>query len=535
MTSMNRRSFVKASLTLSAAPALTSSLAAPSLAQSGGAKVLKFVPQTALTILDPSFTAAAVTSQHGYHVFDTLYGLDSNLKVRPQMAAGHEVSEDGLTWVITLRDGLRFHDGEPVRARDCVASIRRWMARDVFAKDFAKTMDAVEAPEDRKLRIKLKRPFPLLPLAFAKIAPTVLFIMPERLANIEPSRQISEIIGSGPYRFVADELVVGSRVVYQKFDKYVPREEAAEGTSGGKVAYFDRIEWAVMPDASTAAAALQAGEIDWWDQVHPDLAPLLKGNKDIEVRRLDPYGFIPYMRFNSTIAPFNNPALRNALTGIVDQQDYMASITGGDASMYTECHSFFPCGTPYGRPSVTDPLAKVDFEAVKQRLKAAGYNGEKVVIVNPADFPTLAPLGQITHELLKKVGMNVEIVETDWGSVLARVQSREIVEKGGWNIYHSWWGGLNVIYPPTNAALRGLGKSGWTGWYESAEMEALNSGWLDSSSDADRLTIASQMQALAFRDTPSIPLGQFYMDTAYRRSLTGIIGPRPVPWNVRRV
>lgn len=510
-------------------------ISTPALAQWDRSKTLKFVPQAALTTLDPSFSTAAVTAQHGYHVYDTLYGLDADLKVRPQMAEGHDVSANGLEWTIKLREGLFFHDGEPVRAQDCAASIRRWISKDAFAKDFARSLDSVDASADRTLRIRLKKPFPLLPLAFAKIAPTVLFIMPERLANTDPARQVPEMIGSGPYRFAADEFVLGSKAVYKKFDKYLPRQEAPEGTSGGKVAHFERVEWHILPDPSTAGAALQAGEVDWWDQVHADLAPLLKSNRNIEIRRLDNYGFIPFLRFNSTIPPFNNPAIRRAIVGMVNQSEYMAAITGGDTSLFTECHSYFPCGTEYGQASKPDPMASVNFDAVKAQIKAAGYQGEKVIVVNPADFPTLGPLGQVTHELLKKVGMNADIIEADWGSVLARVQNRETVDKGGWNVYHSWWGGLSCVYPPSNAAIRGLGRAGWSGWYESAEMEALNSKWLGSVSDADRLQIVVEMQQLAFKDAPSIPLGQFYMNTGYRRSLTGIIGPRPVPWNVRRV
>lgn len=532
---VNRRQFLAASLAATAAvPAMSLPLARPALAQSDPSRTLKFVPHASLSIMDPGFSAAGVTTQHGFHIFDTLYGLDANLRPRPQMAEGHVESDDGRTWDITLREGLRFHDGEPVRAQDCIASLKRWMSRDVFAKDIAGMLDTMEAPEDRKLRIKLRQRLPILPLALGRLSPFVPFIMPERLANTEATTQITEMIGSGPYRFVADEHVVGSRVVYSKFDQYIPRQEAPEGTTGGKVAHFDRIEWQIIPDAATAAAALQAGEVDWWDQVHPDLAPLLAGNSDIEVRRLDPYGYMPLLRFNSTIPPFDNPAMRRALIRMIDQTEYLSAITGGNPSQFQTCHAFFPCGTEYGTPLASDPLAEPDFDAVKRDLAEAGYRGEKVVIVNPSDFPTIAPLGEITFELLKKAGVNVEMVSTDWGGALARVQNRETVEKGGWNIYHSWWGGLAVSFPPVNTMIRGLGAKGWTGWYESADMEAMNSAWLLAESETDRIRIAAQMQELAFREMPSIPLGQFFIDTAHRKSITGLVAPRCVPWNVRR-
>ncbi|MGO4740320.1 ABC transporter substrate-binding protein [Bosea sp. 2KB_26] len=524
----DRRSFV--------AGALASALPMPALAQSARSQTLRFVPQAALAVLDPSFSTAAVTSQHGFHVFDTLYGLDDHMQPQPQMAEGHSVSDDGLTWAIRLREGLLFHDGEPVLARDCVASIKRWMVKDLFGKDLSRFVNSIETADDRTFRFRLKRRFPLLPLALAKMSPFVPFIFPERLAAIDPSKPITEMIGSGPYRFIAREHVPGSRVVYQKFEQYRPRQEAPQGTSGGKVVHLPRVEWTVLPDAATAAAALQAGEVDWWDQVHPDLSELVRRDKNITVSRLDPFGSIPFMRFNSTIPPFNNPALRRIILKAVKQTDYLIAITGGDKNRYGECESFFPCGKGYeylsGGPQAQN---RIDTRAAKAELATEGYNGEKIVIVNPADFPTIAPLGHITYELLKSMDMNVELIDTDWGSTLARVQNRGPADKGGWNVYHTWWGGLSIMIPPTNNTLRGLGANGWTGWYESKDVEDLNDRWLTSDSEDERKNIVQKMQSIAFRDSPSIPLGQFFIDTAYRRNLTGILRPRPVSWNIRRV
>ncbi len=508
----------------------------PALAQSTRAKTLRFVPQAALAVLDPSFSTASVTSQHGFHIFDTLYGLDDKMQPRPQMAEGHVVSDDGLTWTIRLREGLMFHDGEPVRARDCVASLKRWMVKDPFAKDLARSLNEIDAPDDRTVRVRLKRRFPLLPLALAKLSPFVPFIYPERNASIDPSKPITEMIGSGPYRFVAGEHVPGSKVSYQKFDRYNPRQELPQGTTGGKIAHFERVEWTVLPDAATAAGALQAGEIDWWDQVHPDLTEVIRSDKNIVVSRLDPFGSMPFMRFNSLNSPFANPALRRAISKAVNQDDYLIAITGGDKSRYSECHSFFPCVEGLGRPIEKESAkGKVDLAAVKAEIAAAGYNGEKIVIINPADFPTIAPLGHITHELLKSLGMNVELIDTDWGSTLARVQNRGPVDKGGWSIYHTWWRGLSIFMPATNNTLRGLGTNGWTGWYESKAIEDLNDRWLTSESEDERRTVMQQMETIAFNDAPSVPLGQFFIDTAYRNTITGLLGPNPVPWNVKRV
>jgi ABC-type transport system substrate-binding protein len=242
-------------------------LAAPSLshAQRADPRVLRFVPQAALSIIDPVASLAGVAVNHSYYVYDTLYGMDARMRVQPQMAEGHSTSDDGLTWTIRLREGLFFHDGEPVRSRDCAASLRRWCSRDTFGRTLGSAVVEWQTPDDRTLVIRLSRRFPLLLDALAKPGTCPAFIMPERIGNTEATKPFAEVIGSGPYRFATDEFVPGSRAAYRKFDRYVPRQEAPEWTSGGKVVHFERVEWMMMPDQATAAAALQAGEVDWWE------------------------------------------------------------------------------------------------------------------------------------------------------------------------------------------------------------------------------------------------------------------------------
>ncbi|MFM7417360.1 MAG: ABC transporter substrate-binding protein, partial [Alphaproteobacteria bacterium] len=281
---MRRRDFLASTAAIAAAPA------APALAQTARARTLRFVPQANLTSLDPIWTTAAVTENHGWHIYDTLYGMTDDLRVAPQMAEGHTVSDNGLTWNIRLREGLRFHDGEPVRAQDCAASLARWSKRDTFGQSLGAVVDEWGVADDRTIRIKLKSRFPLLTEALGKPAAVVPFMMPERMAKTDPFQQITEHVGSGPYRFLASEYVSGSRAAYAKFDRYVPRQKAASRTAGGKVAHMDRVEWTIMPDSATAAAALQAGEIDWWEQINADLAPLLRRARGVEVKVLNTLG-----------------------------------------------------------------------------------------------------------------------------------------------------------------------------------------------------------------------------------------------------
>jgi len=209
-------------------------------------------------------------------VWDTLYGSDDKLQPQRQMVESEEVSSDGLTWTFRLRSGLKFHDGEPVLAKDVAASLNRWAARDLMGQMLKAMQQELTAIDDRTVKWVLKKPYPKMLLALGKVSTQVAFIMPERIAQTDPFKQITEYIGSGPMRFVKDEWVPGAKAVFEKFSDYVPRQEPASWLAGGKRMMVDRIEWIVMPDPATAAAALQNGEVDWWETPIPDLVPLLR-------------------------------------------------------------------------------------------------------------------------------------------------------------------------------------------------------------------------------------------------------------------
>lgn len=528
---MHRRRFIATSAGLVAAAT------APARAQRADPRVLRFIPQANLTSLDAVWTTAGITNTHGYTVFDTLYGTDDTGAIRPQMAEGQTVSEDGLTWTIRLREGLKWHDGERVLGRDCAASIARWSKRDVFGQSLAAVTEDITAPDDRTIRIRLKRRFPMLLNALGKTASNMPLMMPERLAATDPFRQVTEMVGSGPYRFLRDEYVSGSRVAYARFDGYVPRQEPAQNTTGGKVAHFERVVWTVMPDSATAAAAMQANEADWWDQVNPDLTPLLRRSRDLRVAVFDPLGYQGMLRFNHLHAPFDKLGVRRAILYAARQDDYMRAITGNDPEIFSECHSVWPCGSPYGietQPAETrgNPPS---LDRAKQMLRDAGYNGEKVVIINPSDLPSIGPFGLVTYDLLQKLGMNVELVETDWGSVVQRRSSREPVERGGWSIFHTWWTAPSVTTPATAPGVRGQGAGGWFGWYANPRVEELNGEWLVADGEAEQARLAEEIQQESYRQIPFVPLGRYFIRTAHRAELSGFLRSGSCyPWNVKR-
>lgn len=526
---MKRRTFLQAA---AAATALPSRFA---IAQPDKTRLLRFVPQAALSILDPIITSAQPTVNHGWAIYDLLFSMDHNFDPKPQMAEGYTLSDDGRTYTIKLRDGLKWHNGEPVRAQDCAPSLARWAARETIGQTVWQYVDEYKATDDKTITIKLKRPIPTFIQAIGRGGSSVAFMMPEHVAKTDPYKGLTDTTGSGPYIFLKDEYVPGASSAYARNPNYIPRQEPADWSSGGKVAHFDRIEWRVIPDSATAAAALQAGEVDWYEMVQPDLVPLLRKDPNIKLGRHNPTGYNGMIRFNHMYPPFDNVQVRRAVMMAVNQSDYMDSVTGGDKTAYTICKSVFPCGTHYGVEIGGDAI-QGNMEKAKAMLAASGYKGEKAVLINPTDLTSVGPLGDVTYDLLQRLGINVEMVATDWGTVSMRRASREPIEKGGWSIMHTWAPSTIRFTPVEHSMLRGQGAKGWFGWYKDDIMEDLARDFIEAPTQADRDRIALEVQKRAFDLVPYVPLGTYQIRSAYRSNLTGMIeATGPYPWNVRRV
>lgn len=518
--------------------ALAMALAAGALAAGPAAaqqKVIRFVPEADLRSLDPIWTTAYITRNHGYMVYDTLFATDAKFQVQPQMVDKWEVSPDKLTYTFTLRDGLKFHDGQPVRSADAIASVVRWSKRDVFGQKLDEMTESWTAVNDKTFRLKLKKPFAYVLDALGKPSSNVPFIMPERVAKTDPFQQISDPTGSGPYRMVKEEWVPGNKVVYVKYADYVPRKEAPSWAAGGKVVKVDRVEWVYIPDSATAAAALNSGEVDWWQQLPPDLIPVLSKNKDIKIENTDPLGSIGLIRFNHLQPPFNNPKLRQALLYVVNQQDYAIGIAG-DPKNGKPCASYFTCGTPLANDAGSAVLTgKRDADKAKQLVKESGYKGEKIVVLDATDQPIVHSQALITTEMLRKIGLNAELQAGDWGTLITRRSSKEPVEKGGWSIFHTWFVGPDLTTPALNSPLRGAGEKSWFGWPTDAKLEEYRDAWFAAGDLAAQKKIAEQMQLRAFEVVPYIPTAQFIIPTAYRSNLSGILSaPMSLLWNVEK-
>ncbi len=357
-----------------------------------------------------------------------------------------------------------------------------------------------------------------------------------RIARTDANAQVREVVGSGPFRFVANEFVAGSRAVYAKNEAYVPRQEPVSSFAGGKVVNFDRIEWIVLPDPASASAALQAGEVDWWEQPLADLLPVLRRNRNLKVERVDELGNFSVLRFNHLHPPFDNVRMRQALLDAVRQRDYLTAMMGNDTALWRECFGFWPCGTPYASDVGTEALrGPRDLDRAKALIREAGYDGRRIVLLSPTDFATIHPQGLVTQDLLQRLGLNVDFVATDWGTVVQRRASREPVERGGWNLFHTNFDAASVLTPAVHAPLRGNGTAAWFGWPTDARYEALRTQWFAAAGEDEQKRITVEMQRNAFATVPYIPIGNYFLQKAYRSNLSGIEpNYAPLFWNVRR-
>ena len=515
-----------------AAAAFAGAVSTPALADDS---VFKAVVHADLKNIDPIWTTAYISRNHGYMVWDTLFASDEKFEVHPQMAESGTVSEDGKTYTIKLRDGLKWHDGSPVTPEDCIASIQRWGKRDGMGQQMMAVVESMEAVDDLTFTIKLKETWGLVFAALGKMSSNVPFMMPKRLAETDAFEQVPDSVGSGPYVFMKDEWVPGSKVVYTKNQAYVPRDEPPSAAAGGKRVHVDRFEWHYIPDHQSAMNAIINGEVDYWEAVPADLREVLEAAEDVNVVVADAFGSQGWMRINHLHAPFDNPVARQAIQLVVDQETYLQAIVG-TPDLYRTCPAMFMCDTPFASDAGSERVMMQDFEKAKAMLAEAGYNGETIILMHPTDIATLNAATQVTAQLLREAGINLEVQAMDWSTLTSRRAEKKAPEEGGWHIFHTSWIAPDLINPIANIGVSGGGvEKAWFGWPTDTEIEALRQDFARETNPAKQKQLASQIQQKAMDSVTYIPIGQYLQFNAIRGNVTGFL-PSPVTffWNLAK-
>ncbi len=501
------------------------------------AETLRAVKHSALRVLDPIMTTAYMSRNHGYMIFDTLYALDSDLVPQPQMVASHTVSDDGLVYTFTLRDGLAFHDGAPVTGEDVAASIARWGERDGMGQVLMSFVDSMsQGATANEFVINLKEPYGLVIDSLAKPSSNVPFIMPKRLAETPSTEPIPEQIGSGPFVWVEDEFQPGVLAVYAKNENYVPRSEPASWASGGKVVNVDRVEWVVMPDDQTALNALQAGEIDYWESPPSDLLPILDANPDVTVKNLNALGMQTIMRPNTLNAPMDNVMVRRAAIAAVKQKDVLDALVG-NPELYNLCGAMFVCGTPLESDVGSETLVQGNgMESAKKMLADAGYDGTPIVIMHPTDVGTLRTQPVVVAQAMRDAGFVVDLQAMDWQTLVGKRASQASIADGGWHMFMTNWVGADVFNPLVNNMVNGKGPNGgWFGWPDVPKLEELRISYATAPTLDEQKSLAAEIQKIAYEEGVYAPIGQYFVPTAWSNSIEGVLdGPVPFFWNISK-
>ena len=495
-------------------------------------KTLRVVAHSDLKIIDPVWTTAYIARNHGYMIYDTLFAQDAKGEIKPQMVDTHTVSTDQLTHTMTLRDGLAWHDGQPVTAEDCVASIKRWWAKDPMGMKLQTFTDSIAAKDAKTIEIKLKTPTGLVLQALGKPSSNTPFMMPKRVAEIDPNKQLDDTTGSGPFMFKRDEWKAGDKVVYVKNPKYVPRNEPPSGLAGGKVVKIDRVEWRSIPDSLQAVNALLAGEIDQIELISFDLIPVAAKDKDVKLFSWNKTGASLVFRPNVLHKPFDNPKIRQAVWYAFNQKDFLDANVGAP-EYYTECKSIFVCGGTFAsNAGVADKLTG-NVAKAKALLQEAGYDGTPVVLMQATDLLSVRNLGPVAKQQMEAAGFKVDLQMMDWQTVVSRRTKKDAPSAGGWNAFFTAMAAADAQHPLSNLFAAGSCDKAGPGWACDEELEKLRDAFAREADPAKQKALAEAVQARAAEVTTYIPLGQYVQIGAHRKTMRGWLeAPVPVWWNV---
>ncbi|MDO5613902.1 MAG: ABC transporter substrate-binding protein [Paracoccus sp. (in: a-proteobacteria)] len=494
---------------------------------------LTAVMHSSLRVLDPVMTTAHITRNHAYMIYDVLIAQDSDFQPQPQMA-DWAISDDGLTYTFTLRDGLLFHDGAAVTAADAVASLNRWATKDSGGQIIMERTASLEATDDRTITWTLTEPFAPMLDTLSKQSALPPFIMPARVAEGSSDTALTDYIGSGPFRFVESEFNPGVSVTYEKFADYVPRDEPADGMAGGKVVHLDRVTWVTMPDVMTAVNALAGGEIDYIEQVQIDLLPILETD-GVTVETREPLGMQTMARPNFLHPPFDNQQIRQAALKAISEEPVLTAMIG-NPEYFEVCGAVLGCGTPLGDETGSESLtAGTGQDEARALLQEAGYDGTPIVLMHPTDVVSLNTQPVVVAQQLRDAGFTVDLQPMDWQTLVTRRASQNAPANGGWNMFITNWMVPEINSPIGNVMLNGRGDDGWFGWPDDAEIEALKAAFIEQTDEQGRREVAGRIQSHVLDNVLLIPLGQYTLPQARRDTITDML-PTPVPvfWNIQK-
>jgi peptide/nickel transport system substrate-binding protein len=301
------------------------------------------------------------------------------------------------------------------------------------------------------------------------------------------------------------------------------------------VVHFDRVEWHIIVDAATAAAALQTGEIDWYEQPPPEIQQLLRRNRNVKIEAIAPLPLTGILRFNHLHPPFNDKKLRQAILPAIAQEDFMQAVVGTDRANFMTGIGMFTPGTPLANDAALGALTGPrSLDRAKALMREAGYTNQPMRLIGPTDILAPSAMTQVGADLVRRLGFNADIVLADWGTVVQRRTSREPLDKGGWSMLFTAFSSFDFANPAAHFPLRGNGTGAWFGWPTAPRLEELRDAWFDAPDLAAQQRIARELQTVAMDELPYVPVGAYLSLTALRTNLVDRVPGLALYWGLRR-
>jgi peptide/nickel transport system substrate-binding protein len=503
-----------------AAAALVMSTALAGTALAGG--TLNYAATDDPPHLDVHVTTAGLTSNITRHIQETLYTFNSDFNTVPLLAEGETTSEDGKTVVITLRQGVMFHNGEEMMADDVVASLNRWGAHGGRGKVLYDHIESVEATGDYEVTIVFADVFgPWKNLvAFNNGGPT---IFPAEIVADAGAEPISndQIIGTGPYQF--NEWRPNRYIEVVRFDDYSQPPGEADGYAGPKEINFDAIRFIAVPDVGTRVSGVQAGDYDYAESIPGDLFAELDADPAIKtVRERTPQ--LPLIFFNSSGGILqSNYKLRQAIMAAVKPDDALR-IAVGPEELWDAQGAIYTEGTTWYTDAGIENFPSGDVAKAKQLAEEAGYNGEPIRFMISSSYPLHHDTGVVFAQQMENAGFNIELLVTDWPTVLERRSNPEL-----WDMFETTHGAMPdpILYTFLN--------DNYPGWWVSPEKEALEASFTGTTDQEERKQIWAEIQALMYEQVPVIKPGDVFQFDIASAALKGQGDTRkvfsPVFWN----
>jgi peptide/nickel transport system substrate-binding protein len=458
--------------------------------------------------LDTHTTTATIAYQIGWHVFETLYTYDRQYQPIPHLAEGHTVSDGGRRYTITLRKGVKFHNGKDLAASDAAASLTRWGRLHTTGKTMFKTIEAVEAKDPLTLVIHLKEPSGSLLYALASpyLAIHPKGVMDAAAASDQP---VKEFIGTGPFRFV--EHKPDRHIRLARFKEYAARSEPADGHGGKRTAWVDEIHFLPVPEVAVRVAGLESGEYHFAQTLKADQYDRLKGNAKLELPIVKPAGWITAAP-NHKAGVMTNRKVRQAMQAVLDMDPIMLAAVGHRAFFRVDGSLYFPEQGLFHTPTGVTGYNLKNKERARALLKDAGYAGQPIRWITTKEYDYMYNSALIARQQMEEVGFKVDLQVLDWATVVQRRSKPEL-----WDVFTT-----GITFSPDPALTSNL-QCNWPGWWCHEEKERLLAEMVREGDPRKRRAIIERIQAVFYEDVGRIKMGDFF--TLYgTRDLRGFQG-----------